>query len=249
MRFTALAVALLFVASVASASVGFFDDFNGDSLGSAWTVNNAGDYSVSGGNLNTAIGSMMIANPLALTSFTVPAPAGDFVATMKATCTIVGGSAIPNVGIAAFPENDQQSTVLLGREFDGANWGEFHGVGGVWGLAAKTGGPVATGWPYGLTWTFSEGAVDLGEGAFYLQIVRTGNQYDLNYSADGTNFSTFLSTTYTGTPLTRVGIITFGECYGGPQTAQIDSFSVVPEPATMSLLALGALGLLRRKKA
>jgi len=84
----------------------------------------------------------------------------------------------------------------------------------------------------------------------FLELERSGDDFILRHDADGlgayTDITTITRTDMNGLAV-QVGIwqATFSGTVG---TATFDNFSLVPEPATMSLLALGGLAVLRRRR-
>jgi hypothetical protein len=249
MRVLALTTALLVAVSVANAQAQYFsDNFSGTSLNARWiSTPSAADYTVSGG-LNAKLCDNLIDTPTVIDTYAVAAPTGDYVATMKVSYNPTGSNyGLPQVGIGAFSA-DHQSLVMTTYQRDFED-----GPDGAPSFATKVGGPISGGWPYGLAWTFAD-APNFGTAQFYLQVSDIGGVYTLSESSDGTNFTSVFSGAYTGTdPLTQVGMVFYG-CEGAssvPQIAQVSNFTVAatPEPATMALLAIGAVGLIRRKKA
>lgn len=250
MRVLALTTALLLAASMAQAAVGFTDNFSGTALDSRWTATNSLGYDVSGGALNAQIGNQWLTDPSTITTFTAAAPTGDYTATMKVTFVGVpyadGGRGAPRVGIGAFSDNLQSMAIMTYQYCaDGDFWAP-----GNYGFSSRV-GSVAGDWPFPLmTSAVGAGPVDMGSEAFYMQLTRVGSNLELSYSPDGTVYTPFWSGAYTGDDLTKVGM-TFFASDGGSPVAHVDSFTVgaAPEPVTMALLAIGGLGLLRRKKA
>jgi len=68
------------------------------------------------------------------------------------------------------------------------------------------------------------------------------------WSSDGILFNTERDTLGTGNSNNLLNYVGFGPFHGQAGTTLIDDIAVTPEPATMTLLGLGALGLLRRRR-
>lgn len=261
MRFLSFAAALLLATSMVHAD--FVDNFDGSALDARWTPSaRAGisGYNVSGGNLNATMDVHWMDWPVDYAMFSTAAPTGDYTATMKATFHATSNAiGIPNVGIGAYTA-DGTPGMMGTYEMDERGWATdptpigYH-------LSTKTyNGNWQNGdgqWPYGLAWGGAALPAGTPDAAFYLRLTRTGENYDLSFSSNGTDFTSFFNGAYTGTaPLTKISMSFYGasedEVNGtSPQIANVDSFTLtsVPEPATMCLLAIGALGLIRRKKA
>jgi hypothetical protein len=96
----------------------------------------------------------------------------------------------------------------------------------------------------------------------WIQLERVGENFYPRISADGVNFIALTDPAYDGIPdgnqnpldinrpylpaTLQLGLYQDKTATGG--YAAFDVFSVVPEPATMSLLAIGGLALIRRRK-
>lgn len=68
------------------------------------------------------------------------------------------------------------------------------------------------------------------------------------WSSDGVLFTTGRDTLGSGTSSNLLNHVGFGPFHGQAGTTLIDDIKVTPEPATMTLLGLGAVGLLRRRR-
>ena len=97
-------------------------------------------------------------------------------------------------------------------------------------------------------WTSQFTGQDFGSGSFYLRLTKVGNVYTQSFSTDGVLFTNInASITYgDGTP-TKLGFIASDDP-SETSHAHIDSFTVVPEPGSFSLAAVGIIGLLSKRK-
>jgi hypothetical protein len=90
------------------------------------------------------------------------------------------------------------------------------------------------------------------EETYYVKIIRDGYQFTLQYSNDEVNYTQAFTFT---APASRDGkvqkVVLSGHSWATPagSYADYDYISVTPEPATVCLLGLGALGLLRKRRA
>ena len=237
-----LALAACMVLAVTTAQAAFVDNFDGTALDARWTPQTIGTHSVAGGQLTAQMSNTLYANPLAFNLITTAAPVGDFTATMK--CSVAGTAGyLPSVGIGLFSA-DHQSLVMTAEEEDHFNWGEFPGK--KYGIVTAEGTVSGTAFPFTLTRAMV--GKSTANVPFYLQISRSGDIYTLSSSLDGTTFATDWTGAYSGTSeLTQLGRSFFGS-NGTAQNGMVDSVVVTPEPATLGLLVLGGLAVIRRRR-
>ncbi len=238
---TLLVVMMASLLLVSAARADFTDNFDGTALNTTvWTPYTAGTYSVSGGQLTAQLSTGAYANPLTFNLITMAAPVGDFTATMKCNLGATAGQ-LPQIGIGLFSD-DHQSLVMNAEECDFYHWGEFAGY--QYGTITAEGTVTGPNFPYSLV-RVSTGKANTNA-PIYLQISRSGDVYTLSSSLDGSTFATDWTGTYTGTgALTQLGMSFFGS-NATAQNGMVDSFTVTPEPATMSLLVIGGVALLRK---
>ena len=90
----------------------------------------------------------------------------------------------------------------------------------------------------------------------YIEPTGTGGVYSMQFvisinagvgSFSDADFTTYFSSPADGGPET-LGLATGKFIHGGPEGNNFSAFGVVPEPATIVLMGLGLLGLLRKRK-
>ncbi len=231
----------LLVTSVTHADY-FKDEFNGATLDTArWTVVTPCDYSLTGdGVLNVTVsgnGNGAGADSLFMTQ----APDGDYTATLKIQS--YDAKYMWGQPAVAIYNADHSEYVKLGYVFD--NVYSFFGPSGR-GFEVGRSDAVA-----GEIDPFPYIDQDMGLTPFWMQIQKTGSTFDFRWSQDGSTFTSLgtLSPTFAA-DLDHVAMWFGAEAIDTGTTqhtvAHVDSFEVTPEPATMSLLVIGGVALLRK---
>lgn len=252
----------------AADTIKFQDNFNGSSIGSAWTVGALGNSTESGGKLNLTSSSgwvQMGTTPSAdlnffankLTFSTSMAVTTDRAGTPDYSTTFFvvssGNIGSSNWGIEA--NVDDAITLIVRSNVDGDAFYMYDkqnatGLPAIWGGA---GTPLVNSLKlYGVNTGYRVAGFDLTlDGTDYTLDLHWSN---INSPTDITNVSYTgahgLSAADWGNGASSIGLATYN---GGSQmTAAFDSVTVtqqdaVPEPAAFGLLGLGCLALLRRR--
>ena len=96
------------------------------------------------------------------------------------------------------------------------------------------------GWDSGANWLFD---IDLTDASTSSIGLLSGSFKALDYGSDGTLYG------WNGSQLLDIDMNSVSSTLLKSFSVSGDAFTVIPEPATLSLLALGGLALLRRRKA
>lgn len=162
--------------AAADAQVLFQDHFNG-SIGPAWTITRPDPsfYTITESGLDLRCSSLDIdvgEDNEAKNLFTIANPSctkGDFAITMRFKSFVPANNDHAQVCVIAMDDEDN---------FVRANYGFINGA-----RRAELGKEVAA------SWSQQQTALDLGDGAFFLRLTKTGRTYTQSYSTNGTNFT------------------------------------------------------------
>lgn len=243
-------VALLVMALAAAATTGFgaeiHDDFNDGVLDPAWTVqfNNANGwtYSEAGTNLTVTeiAATVMSHDGMALipseVMLTQPvASMGDFQADMSFSWSSTQ---------AGYPESDALQKVLLRLMGPSGEVVAFCGYSDPW--IHYSGSRY---WNFGGATGYGAEGSEPYTGSATVAINRVGSDIEMLWNGQP------LATGSNSTAIAEVQV--FFSYYpfdgaGGPSffgTESVDSVNVIPEPAMLSLVALGGLAMMRRRRA
>jgi alpha-glucuronidase len=218
---------------VTEAAVLFRDDFSG-ALRSNWNVvrEDAAYYALTPTYLDLRMsgGDLYWNSNNAKNVFLVETPtSGDFTVTMRIEQCALPSRHPVQVDLVAYDDDDNH--VRSGYAFLDNNWATnlF--------LATEVSG----------AYSFSYWPTSFGGNQFYLRLSKEGTTYKNFWSTDGTVFTQQGSTTYgDGTP-ERIGFVAMADSLETTHVL-IDYFEVTPEPGALSLLALGGLAVMRRKR-
>jgi len=185
-RKVTLSLAVLFtilsLATTSPAATVFFDDFNGDALGPAWTVlhPNPATYSVSGSQLHTVTCPGDLYNGLNnyenLFLISNPLGSGDFRVTMK-VANFHPNSNNQQIHIIVYDNDDNY--VKSGNAYSNYPGGQ----GQFWHLGREIGG----------NWSWVLNPANATQADFWIRVEKKGNIYRHYYSLDGVTYLRVLS--------------------------------------------------------